>query len=85
MRVLLFPVFYVYNLVVALDILVNVALGGSPYETVSSRTARNAHVLGWHILGRLITFFDPDHFEMNLLDPREYDVASRVRRFLEER
>lgn len=54
---------YGWNLLIALDQLLNAILLGDPDETVSSRAAKNAHLWHWDMLGRFLDWIDPGHME----------------------
>jgi len=53
---------YLVRLLIALDQLANVILGGWPDETISSRCGRRfqAH-WWWKMLGKVLNWIDPNH------------------------
>lgn len=80
--------FYIWNILIALDQVGNALTFGDPGETLSSRAAKNMHVLGWHILGRILEAVDPGHLKDSLqLDEGKNSVLERLRRagYLEQK
>ncbi len=62
MRALRFIYKYAWNLIIAVDQLVNAILFGDPDETISSRAAKHlGHRDGWHWLARALDWIDPGH------------------------
>ena len=59
---------YVWNLLIAIDQLVNTLLAGHPDETISSRAAKaNRQGKRWGcVLCRLLDVVDPDHCEKSI-------------------
>ncbi|MEL6509050.1 MAG: hypothetical protein AAFQ32_04620 [Pseudomonadota bacterium] len=57
---------YFWNVLIALDQLLNALLGGDPDETVSSRAAKHSHKKHWHYLGLFLEFVDPGHMKRSL-------------------
>lgn len=56
-----FLVRYIWNILIALDQLLNALLFGDPDETVSSRAAKNLHLWHWDMLARFLEWIDPGH------------------------
>ena len=57
---------YFWNVLISLDQLGNVLIGGDPDETISSRCAKNQHKLGWRLLGDFLEWVDPGHLQKSL-------------------
>lgn len=57
---------YVFNLLKALNQLVNTIIGGDPDETISSRCAKNQDKWIWRMLGAVLEFIDPGHLSRNI-------------------
>lgn len=57
---------YVWNILIALDQLLNSFLGGYPDETVSSRAAKASHKLHWKVLGDILDWIDPGHMKRSI-------------------
>ncbi|MDE4297110.1 hypothetical protein PXK56_18135 [Phaeobacter gallaeciensis] len=54
---------YIFNILIALDQLLNAILFGDPDETVSSRAAKNLHLWHWNLLGDFLEWIDPGHLK----------------------
>lgn len=54
---------YFWNLVTALNQLLNTILLGDPDEVMSSRAAKNQHKWHWRMLGHILEWIDPGHLE----------------------
>ena len=57
---------YLWNIIIAVDQLGNTFLGGDPDETISSRAAKNQHLLVWRLLGSIMDLIDPGHMTRSL-------------------
>lgn len=57
---------YFWNIMIALDQLLNALLFGDPDETVSSRAAKNLHLWHWDLLARVLEYIDPGHMDRSL-------------------
>lgn len=66
---------YFWNLLIALDQLLNAILLGDPDETISSRAAKRADKSGWRELGHFLEWIDPGHLKRSL-EPDEGDDAT---------
>jgi len=65
---------YFINILISLDQFINTLLGGDPDETLSSRAAKNSHMLGWHQLGLFLEWIDPGHLKQYV----EHDEGDRA-------
>lgn len=66
---------YLFNLVISVDQFANTVLGGDPDETISSRTAKNAHKRGWRILARILEALDTGHLRRAREDDEGKDAV----------
>jgi len=57
---------YVFNVLVALDQLLNALRGGDPDETLSSVAAKNPDKWGWKPLRWVVERLDPGHLARSL-------------------
>lgn len=57
---------YLFNVLVALDQLLNTLTGGDPDETISSRTAKRRYQPGWRVLANILEYLDPGHLDRTL-------------------
>lgn len=64
---------YFINILISLDQLGNVLLGGHPDETISSRCAKNQDKWYWYTLGLILEFIHPGHLEWSI----EYDEGKK--------
>lgn len=71
---------YLRNIFVALDQLLNAVLGGDPDETISSRCAKAAFASGWWRLGRVLEALDPGHMDRTREDDEGGDALSEWRK-----
>ena len=62
-----------WNILIALDQLVNAWAGGDPDETLSSRAAKRVHKRGWYWFARILDKIDPGHMARS----REDDEGGR--------
>lgn len=71
---------YIWNVLIALDQLLNAILGGDPDETVSSRAAKNLHLWHWDVLARFLEWIDPGHMKRALEPDEGADAAWKKKR-----
>lgn len=57
---------YFFNILIGIDQLGNVILGGDPDETISSRAAKGQHKFYWRWLGYFLEWIDPGHLSKSL-------------------
>ena len=65
---------YLWNVLIAVDQLVNAMLGGDPDETISSRCAKNIHKPHWKIIGSFLELIDPGHLTWSREDDEGSDA-----------
>ena len=65
---------YLWNILIALDQLVNTILAGDPDETISSRVAKRRNEPGWRIIAAFLEWIDPGHLD----DAIEHDEGWSV-------
>jgi hypothetical protein len=70
---------YLWNILIALDQLLNAFLCGDPDETVSSRAAKNLHLWHWSMLARFLEWIDPGHMKRAIELDEGDDAAWRYR------
>ena len=64
---------YIWNLLVALDQLLNTLLGGDPDETISSRAAKSPHLPHWLLLIWILETFDTGHMRRSIEEDEGQD------------
>lgn len=69
---------YVWNILVSLDQLGNVLLGGDPDETISSRAAKRQHLFVYRWLAWLLEWIDPGHMERHREDDEGNDAITQA-------
>ena len=65
---------YFWNILIAVDQLVNAIFGGDPQETVSSRSGKRVKTQKWaYYLCRVLHVLDPDHCKKSILEDEGED------------
>lgn len=68
---------YIWNILIAIDQLVNTVFGGDPDETISSRlgkwhrdgaTSNDLRRLIYNVLNPIVELFEKDHFKKSIED-----------------
>lgn len=71
---------YIWNILIALDQLLNAILFGDPDETVSSRAAKRMDLWHWNQLARFLEWIDPGHMTRSLEIDEGDDAAWKKKR-----